>query len=120
MSNIRSVFISDCHLGSQFAHTDQLLRYLKWVKDAKPDYLYIVGDFIDGWKLSRNWWWSNDCNLVIRKLLSIVKSGTEVRYVAGNHDEFLRYFLGESSELLLVTFTSKMNLFMKMYLVEVI
>jgi UDP-2,3-diacylglucosamine pyrophosphatase LpxH len=52
-----------------------------------------VGDFIDGWKLKRSWYWNDECNLILRKVLSLVKDGTEVYYVAGNHDEFLREFM---------------------------
>jgi UDP-2,3-diacylglucosamine pyrophosphatase LpxH len=91
---IRSIFISDVHLGSRHAKTACLLDFLKWVKrHATPDRLYIVGDFIDGWKLKRSWYWTDECNLIVRKLLSLVKAGTEVYYVAGNHDEFLREFM---------------------------
>ncbi len=91
---VRSLFISDVHLGTRFANTESLLNFLKQVKrHSPPEKLYIVGDFIDGWKLKRSWHWNDDCNLVLRKILSMVKAGTEVYYLAGNHDEFLREFL---------------------------
>ena len=92
--SLRSVFISDVHLGSRHAQTGRLLGFLKLVKrEAGLEKLYIVGDFIDGWKLKRSWYWNDECNLVLRKVLSLVKDGTEVYYVAGNHDEFLREFM---------------------------
>jgi UDP-2,3-diacylglucosamine pyrophosphatase LpxH len=92
--NVRSLFISDVHLGTRFAKTELLLEFLKKVKKhSPPDKLFIVGDFIDGWKLKRSWYWNDDCNMVLRKVLSMVKSGTEVYYVAGNHDAFLREFM---------------------------
>ena len=90
---VRSVFISDIHLGSKHARTDLLVEFLRWVIEVKPDRLYIVGDFIDGWKLKRNWSWSNECNLVVQKILKVARKGTEICYAAGNHDEFLREFL---------------------------
>lgn len=95
MRKIRSVFISDAHLGSKFAQTDQLLQFMKWVDRNRPEKFYIVGDFIDGWKLRRNWYWTKDCNLIIRKVFSLLKHDTQVYYVAGNHDEFLRCFFEE-------------------------
>lgn len=92
--SLRSVFISDVHLGSRHAQTGHLLDFLKQVKrQAGLEQLYIVGDFIDGWKLKRNWYWTDECNLILRKVLSLVKDGTKVYYVAGNHDEFLREFM---------------------------
>jgi len=47
---VRSLFISDCHLGSDYCNHDKLVKLLS---DVECDYLYIVGDFIDGWQLSR-------------------------------------------------------------------
>ena len=90
---VRSVFISDTHLGHCYARTDLLLEFLHWILEVKPDRLYIVGDFIDGWKLKRSWSWDARCNLVIQKMLKLSRKGTEIFYVAGNHDEFLRDFL---------------------------
>lgn len=92
---IRSVFVSDTHLGSKFAQTDFLLDFMKWVDKQRPEKFYIVGDFIDGWKLQKNWHWDKSCNLILRKIFSMLKHDTEVFYVAGNHDEFLRCFLEE-------------------------
>ena len=91
---LRSLFISDVHLGSRHAKTTELLEFLRHVKRHSPlEKLYIVGDFIDGWKLKRSWYWTDECNLILRVILSLVKAGTEVYYVAGNHDEFLREFM---------------------------
>lgn len=95
MKKIRTVFLSDTHLGSKHARTDALLDFLKWVKAHEPQKVYLIGDFIDGWKLRRNWYWTKECNLIIRKIFSILKHDSEVFYVAGNHDEFLRSFFVE-------------------------
>lgn len=93
VTNVRTVFISDVHLGSRYAAAKDLLDFLKLLKDHRPDKIYIVGDFIDGWKLKRNWFWNNDSNQILRRLLGFSKKGTEIFYVAGNHDDFLREFI---------------------------
>ena len=50
----RSIFLSDAHLGCHYAQAELLLRFLNRVE---PEELYIVGDFIDGWRLKRRWVW---------------------------------------------------------------
>ena len=96
MKKIKTLFISDVHLGSRHSSTQNLLDFLTLVKkEHAPDKLYIIGDFIDGWKLQRNWYWNNESNLVIRKIFSFLRTGTEVFYIAGNHDEFLRTFIDD-------------------------
>ena len=84
---VRSVFISDIHLGCVYAQTDQLARFLS---DLKPDYIYIVGDLIDGWELRRKFNWSPQSSKVLKMLVDLGKQGSQVRYVIGNHDDFLR------------------------------
>lgn len=95
---VRTLFFSDAHLGSRHSKSSDLLEYLREIKDV-PEKIYIIGDFIDGWKLKRNWCWNDDCNLVVRKLLGFVKKGSQIYYVIGNHDEFLRRFLPESERI---------------------
>lgn len=87
---IRALFISDVHLGSKGSNADKLLETLKLYK---PEYLFIVGDFIDGWLLKRRHYWNQNYTNVIRKILSYSKNGTKVIYITGNHDEFLRQYV---------------------------
>ena len=49
----RSIFISDIHLGSKGCQAEQLLDFLK---NTRSDYLYLVGDIIDGWRLKNSRW----------------------------------------------------------------
>lgn len=92
--DMRTLFISDVHLGSRHASTGELLAFLDRVKnESPPEKIYIIGDFIDGWKLKRNWFWDDQASLVIRKLLSFIRRDTQIYWVAGNHDEFLRTFI---------------------------
>jgi UDP-2,3-diacylglucosamine pyrophosphatase LpxH len=87
----RSVWISDIHLGTRHARVEELLEFLRIV-DCK--YLYLVGDFIDGWELKFRWFWREDYNVLIQKLLRKSRKQTKVIYISGNHDEFIEQFLG--------------------------
>jgi UDP-2,3-diacylglucosamine pyrophosphatase LpxH len=42
---VKALFISDVHLGSKGSKASALLEMLK---QYEPEYLFIVGDFIDG------------------------------------------------------------------------
>jgi UDP-2,3-diacylglucosamine pyrophosphatase LpxH len=87
----RTVWISDIHLGTRHARVSELLDFLRLV-DCK--YLYIVGDFIDGWELKYRWYWRDDYNVLIQKLLRKSRKETKVIYITGNHDEFIEQFVG--------------------------
>jgi UDP-2,3-diacylglucosamine pyrophosphatase LpxH len=90
---VRTVFISDIHLGTPGCQAQALVEFLK----AYPsEQLYLIGDIIDGWQLRRRWYWPQAHNDVIQKLLRRVRKGCKVVYVPGNHDEFAREFLGHS------------------------
>jgi UDP-2,3-diacylglucosamine pyrophosphatase LpxH len=86
---IEALFISDVHLGSKGSNADKLLKVLE---KYEPKYLFIVGDFIDGWMLKKRHYWTQDYTNVIRKILSYSKKGTQVIYITGNHDDFLRHY----------------------------
>jgi UDP-2,3-diacylglucosamine pyrophosphatase LpxH len=90
---VRSVFISDVHLGTRGSQAQPLLDFLK-VCDA--DTIFLVGDIVDGWRLQRAWYWPQTHNDVIQKLLRKARKGTRVVYIPGNHDEFLRDYAGSS------------------------
>jgi UDP-2,3-diacylglucosamine pyrophosphatase LpxH len=89
--NVRAIWISDVHLGTKHAQVRPLLDFLR---DHESAYIYIVGDFIDGWMLRRNWHWEDSYNVLIQKLLRKQRKKTRVIYITGNHDEFLEEFRG--------------------------
>ncbi len=66
---------------------------LDFLKLNTSDYLYLVGDIVDGWQLRRKWYWPQAHNDVVQKLLRKARKGCRVIYVPGNHDEFARGFL---------------------------
>ena len=86
----KSIFISDVHLGTKFAKADELLEF---IKEHEADNMYLVGDIIDGWAIKRKLRWKQSHSDVIQKILRAARKGTNVHYVTGNHDEFLRSFL---------------------------
>lgn len=88
---VRSLFISDIHLGSKASKVDFLLDFLR-VHDAET--IFLVGDIVDGWRLKRSWYWPQNCNDVVQKLLRKGRKGARIVYVPGNHDDFLREFPG--------------------------
>ncbi|MEM8484735.1 MAG: UDP-2,3-diacylglucosamine diphosphatase [Bacteroidota bacterium] len=86
----RAIWISDFHLGTRNTKADFLLDFLK-ANDS--EYLYLVGDVIDGWALGKSWYWPQQHNDVIQKILRKARKGTRVTYIPGNHDNFARGFI---------------------------
>jgi UDP-2,3-diacylglucosamine pyrophosphatase LpxH len=89
--HLRTLFLSDLHLGTRGSQADLLLDFLKW-HDAET--IYLVGDIIDGWRLKKGWYWPQAHNDVVQKLLRKARKGARLVYIPGNHDEFLRDYLG--------------------------
>jgi UDP-2,3-diacylglucosamine pyrophosphatase LpxH len=87
---VRTVWISDLHLGTPGCQAVALLDFLRCVE---CETLYLVGDIIDGWQLRRQWYWPQAHNDVVQKLLRKARKGTRVIFVPGNHDEFARKYL---------------------------
>jgi UDP-2,3-diacylglucosamine pyrophosphatase LpxH len=83
----RTIFISDLHIGSSQCQADVLLDFLKY---NESDVLYLVGDIIDFWALSKKVYWPKSHNTIIQKILRKARHDTRVVYVPGNHDENVR------------------------------
>jgi UDP-2,3-diacylglucosamine pyrophosphatase LpxH len=90
MQRFRAIWISDTHLGTSGCQAARLLDFLR---RTESDYLYLVGDIVDGWQLRRRWYWHQSHNDVVQKVLRKARKGTEVVYIPGNHDEAARHFL---------------------------
>ncbi len=87
----RAIWISDVHLGTKGCQAEYLLDFLK---HTESEYLYLVGDIIDLWRMRRSWDWKQSHNDVLQKLLRKARKGTKVMYIPGNHDEMFRAYLG--------------------------
>jgi len=90
---LRTVWISDLHLGTPGCQALALLHFLKHVE---CETLFLVGDIIDGWQLKRSWYWPQAHNDVVQKLLRKSRKGTRVIFVPGNHDQFARRYVGHN------------------------
>jgi UDP-2,3-diacylglucosamine pyrophosphatase LpxH len=88
---VRSVWISDVHLGFKGCQADKLLDFLHSVE---TDYLFLVGDIIDFWSIRKSPYWPQSHTNVIRSILGKAKHNTKVIYVPGNHDEQMRDCVG--------------------------
>lgn len=86
----RSIFVSDIHLGTNFSKAEEFLDFLKHTETQN---LYLVGDIIDGWAIKRKFKWKQSHSDVIQKILRAARKGTNVYFITGNHDEFLRPFI---------------------------
>jgi UDP-2,3-diacylglucosamine pyrophosphatase LpxH len=87
----RSIWISDIHLGTRGCNAELLLDFLR---STESQYLYLVGDIVDIWRMRKSWYWHQEHNDVVQKLLRKARKGTRVIYIPGNHDENFRDFAG--------------------------
>jgi UDP-2,3-diacylglucosamine pyrophosphatase LpxH len=90
---LRTVWISDLHLGTAGCQAGALLEFLR---ETECETLYLVGDIIDGWQLRHSWYWPQAHNDVVQKLLRKARKGTRVVFVPGNHDEFARRYVSHT------------------------
>ncbi len=90
---VRAVFLSDIHLGTRGCQADRLLDFLR---RYESEYLFLVGDIIDFWAMSRGICWTQQQNTVVQKILRRARHGEHVMLVPGNHDEALREYDGVS------------------------
>ncbi|MBB2203857.1 UDP-2,3-diacylglucosamine diphosphatase [Gluconacetobacter takamatsuzukensis] len=95
-ASYRSVFVSDVHLGTRDCRADLLAEFLRTMTCER---LYLVGDIIDGWKLKRSWFWNSHHDDVLNLILRMGRSGTEIIYIPGNHDEMFRRWLPHALEV---------------------
>jgi UDP-2,3-diacylglucosamine pyrophosphatase LpxH len=91
---IRTLFISDVHLGTKKCQANELLKVFK---DYDFENLIIIGDFVDLTSLKSKFYWNPDHSTVIQKVLKFSKKGKNVVYILGNHDYYLRDLIKEEN-----------------------
>ena len=89
--HFRTIYISDVHLGTRGCNDRLLIDFLD---HCDSEYLYLVGDMIDGWRMKKRFYWPERHNAILRRIMKRAKRGTKVIYVPGNHDEMFRQFSG--------------------------
>lgn len=92
-TRFRTLWISDVHLGMKASRAGNLADFLE---SHDADTIYLLGDIVDGLRLRRKWNWTPACDRVVRVLLEKARSGTRMVYIPGNHDAFLRAYIGET------------------------
>ncbi|MDP1524676.1 MAG: UDP-2,3-diacylglucosamine diphosphatase [Rhodocyclaceae bacterium] len=90
---VRSIFLSDIHLGTRGCQADSLLTFLR---EYEAEHLFLLGDIIDFWSMNRSIHWTPAQNTVVQKVLRRARHGEKVILIPGNHDEALREFVGTS------------------------
>jgi len=85
---MKTLVISDLHIGSKGCKTDEILELLK---DESYQRYILVGDIIDGWLFKKYKKFSYQHARVIRRLLKLSKH-KDIIWISGNHDEFLRKY----------------------------
>ncbi len=88
---LRTVWLSDVHLGSRECRVNLLLDFLRHVR---CDVLYLVGDIVDLENLRKCFYWPVSHTEVLRLLLKKSQEGTRIVYVPGNHDHDLHALAG--------------------------
>lgn len=94
MIKIKSLFISDIHLGNPNSQPEKLLEVFK---KYEFENLFIIGDFIDLTFLKRRYYWNQYHSTVIQKVLRYDRKGINVVYILGNHDHYLRTLIENST-----------------------
>ncbi len=88
---VRTVIISDVHLGTHDCKAIEVNHFLKYTRCEK---LILNGDIIDGWRLKQATFWPKTHSRFIRLVLKkLEKRGTQVVYLRGNHDDILAKFI---------------------------
>jgi UDP-2,3-diacylglucosamine pyrophosphatase LpxH len=90
---VRALFLSDIHLGSRACRAEELLAF---IKDYEPEYIFLIGDIVDFWAMSRGVYWPPAHNTVVQKILKKARHHVKVILIPGNHDEALRDYIGSS------------------------
>ncbi|MBX3726069.1 MAG: UDP-2,3-diacylglucosamine diphosphatase [Xanthomonadales bacterium] len=91
--DVRTVFISDLHLGTPGCQADFLIDFLAAVRCRQ---LYLVGDIVDLDALRQRPWWPASHARVLARLVELAGGPTRVTYIPGNHDAALRGLAGST------------------------
>ncbi len=98
---VRTVFISDVHLGMPDCKAAQASHF---IRNILCDKLVMNGDIIDAWHLKRQGGWNKSHTHFIRTVLKkMEKENTQIIYLRGNHDDILDRFIPIQLDNFLIT-----------------
>lgn len=83
---LRSLFLSDLHLGARASRPGHVLDFLRGIE---AETIYLVGDIFDIWHGGRVHW-SDAHDAVLTDLRARARDGTRIVYLPGNHDAAMR------------------------------
>jgi UDP-2,3-diacylglucosamine pyrophosphatase LpxH len=86
---VRTLFLSDIHLGYKHARARELCEFLNGIEAER---IVLVGDIVDALAMAKRVFWSVDHTNVVRTLLARQRAGTRLIYIPGNHDASLAMF----------------------------
>lgn len=85
-----TVFLSDVHLGTP--RCDAKIFY-NFIKNLKTNKLVLVGDIIDISCMEKyNTRWTKEHTECVHQIINLIKKGTEVVYILGNHEAQIRRY----------------------------
>lgn len=87
---VQILVISDLHLGTHGCRAKRLKHYLQSVE---PEMLILNGDIMDLWLLDFRKWPQNHTTIV-QHFFNEITRGIPVYYITGNHDDYLKHFVG--------------------------
>jgi len=86
---LRSLFVSDLHLG---ARGSRAAAFLNFLHETEAETIYLVGDILDVWHIGTVHW-SETHDAILTELKNRARDGVRVIYLPGNHDvEMKRYY----------------------------
>jgi UDP-2,3-diacylglucosamine pyrophosphatase LpxH len=92
IKQVRSIFLSDIHLGTKACQAHHLLEFLKAYSSEN---VFLLGDIVDLWSMSRGGvHWTPAQNTFVQKMLRRARHGEKVFFIPGNHDEAIREYVG--------------------------
>ncbi|TAE73947.1 MAG: UDP-2,3-diacylglucosamine diphosphatase [Bacteroidetes bacterium] len=87
MKIVKTIIISDLHLGITDSKADEIVHFLS---DFSCENLIMNGDIIDGWELKKYGKWKPKHTRFFKFVMKIMEENqTKVWYLHGNHDDFL-------------------------------
>lgn len=93
LSEARTVFVSDLHMGARAAKCAELAGVLA---TTEPETLFLVGDMIDLWRMRQRVHWPREANRLVQRIFAMSETGTRVVYIPGNHDDLMRDHAGST------------------------